>query len=226
VVEEAKIESERCIISREVVRAVLSIDDVHRRQRRWPLVQEAAFQAMQLKHLAAEEEQQGRAARRHVPSSARFAPDLCVAQARYNSWKSVSKSVPVESKAVQAYLFKFFPKLERILSAGGDHVLVAGGAVVHAVAAASRSSPTRRPYNSDCDIFLVGLAEHEASAFLSRLCKAAFGDSDNVIFSRNENALTVSMDRGKRFFWQKKNAHRHLFFSFQRRSLSVHLASL
>ncbi len=199
------------VLTKEVVSGVLSLDDVYRRQRRWPLVFESEFQAMVAKN------QNPRS--KKTQHKVLFAPDLVGAGYRYFRQGGLSQEAPVTSQAVQANLFKWFPRLEKILNAGGGNIIVAGeskrkeenvlkkrkmsqihqtgGAVVYAVISASNNGSHRRYYGSDCDLFLVGLRESEAEAFLSKVCKEAFGDLTGVIFSRSENALTVALGAGE-----------------------------
>jgi hypothetical protein len=183
---------ERLIITREVVAAVLTLDDISRRRRQWRLVSDQEFQMSQMEHVRkTDAPARGRGRRNQTRESIgrpQIAPDLVSIGSHGYRNAIVTRNEPVTSLAVQILLFKlrdcfscydfltlfrWFPLLENIFNASEGKLIAAGGALTYAVAAASTASSGGHftPYNIDVDLFMVGVAAHDASAYLSRICK-------------------------------------------------------
>ncbi len=98
----------RQLITRDVVRAVLTLDDLYRRNRRWPLLSDADFAEQQAAHLVAAEGAPG-PGRRNLPGKSPGPPiaeDLVAAQSTYHGSYAVSGEAPVTSARVQDVLYK------------------------------------------------------------------------------------------------------------------------
>lgn len=146
------------LLTREVAAALLTIDWLSRRRQRWPLVGAAEL---------------------HRLLAAGLFRDTTMVRSQRHYYKFGAISISVDTEAGERLLARF-PGLECVFAAGGDHVMVAGGAVVGALLG--------RP-SGDVDIFVFGLGEDDATQLLHKMVRALvdyaqdIGESVEVLHS-------------------------------------------
>jgi hypothetical protein len=116
--------------------------------------------------------------------------------------KAMMGSKGISREKVVHILCQQFPALPAILEVGGDRVLVAGGAVLKAVVAASKWDSSKLAYHpfmasndGDVDIFLIGVDESEVEQFMEEMsrCFQAKGHQKLWIL-RTRHVIQFSME--------------------------------
>ena len=190
----------------QTMRAVLTMDDFCRRRRTWKLLGPEEFCERLERHsvpnvrIADGNNYNRRMEQRGLPAPAE---DL-FCTFFHSHWRSNMTAfghAQVTSEGVREVLKSWFPALEALFAKAGPHLLAAGGAVMNAMRCASEERDTvkqnfLRFANGDLDLFLVGIKESEARAFLEKLFADTFDNEEKANLSRGPNVITVRVDTG------------------------------
>jgi hypothetical protein len=206
-------------VTKAVAQAVLTMDDVYRRQQTWPLLgpEELSKKIQQLCTTGVDE---GKRKKKAVFGAAPPAgkevlvpppidPAFCSIKGQHGYRGNAMGLEPLNNKNVEQILFTWFPRLEDVFEYAGERIIAAGGAVVEAIRKASTIGDDAMPSNyqsrphGDVDLFVVGVKEADAAAFLIGLWEAAFvdGAAEEKVkkkfqlkhLTRGQHVITISM---------------------------------
>lgn len=144
-------------LTREVCAAQLTLDWLHRKRGRWPLLGPEELTALRSHALVRP-----------------YSRELAISSTYYRS----EFLNPVTNDEVRDRLVTQFPALPQLWELADGHILVAGGAAVDAMTGMRRAS--------DCDIFFFGLSVDAASELLKRMVDHLLADAERKEVHRSQ----------------------------------------